>query len=64
MTCFCPLLLIGSLSQMGWAPLHSVNFCPAEKAAPVARLLLDAGAAVEASNSVSGTGTASGSYNR
>jgi hypothetical protein len=63
MSCFFPLLLICYLLQLGWAPLHFVNFCPAEKAAPVAKLLLDGGAAVEARNSVSGPGTASGSYN-
>jgi ankyrin repeat protein len=63
MSCLCPLLWIGwrpllngYLSQLGWAPLHFVNFCPADKAAPVAKLLLDAGAAVDASNSVSGLG--------
>ncbi len=49
-------MMIDPLSQLGWAPLHFVNFCPAEKAAPLAKLLLDAGAAVEASNTVSGPG--------
>ena len=40
--------------QIGWTPLHAVaNYCPVDKAMPVAKLLLDAGAAVDAANSVS-----------
>ncbi len=48
--CFSLCLTI----QMGWAPLHAAaNFCPVDKAMPVAKLLLDAGASVNATNSVS-----------
>ena len=49
--------LFDSLSpavQIGWTPLHAMaNYCPADKAMPVAKLLLDAGAAVGVANSVS-----------
>ncbi len=42
---------------MGWTPLHAAaHHCPSEKAMPVAMLLLDAGAAFDAANSVSGCG--------
>ena len=42
------------LSQSGWTPLHAAAcYCPAAKAMPVAKLLLDAGAAVDARTSVS-----------
>jgi len=37
--------------QMGWTPLHAANNCPPEKALTVAKLLLDAGAAINATNS-------------
>jgi hypothetical protein len=39
---------------MGWTPLHAAaNYCPVDKAVSLAKLLLDAGAAVNAANSVS-----------